>query len=105
MNTKTKKIAIGTIASFALIATPIISVVSCRSKDTKSDSNWKTSKTIVVTVDGAQKNMYVKAVELFNKSEFDKDGYTIKQINKDVFGAIDMVKSVGFTDENVGDLL
>jgi hypothetical protein len=50
--------------------------------------------------------MYDDAKAAFNKTDFHtKDGFKIKFIQKDVFGAIDLVTTLGYTDENVPDLI
>lgn len=83
-----KKIAIG----FATLAAPVtaLATISCGTTE---------SKTILIAVDGVQQKFYDKAIELFKKTKSGQNGYEIKTIAKDVWGALEM--PTGATDEKI----
>ncbi|WP_027334459.1 hypothetical protein, partial [Mycoplasma elephantis] len=88
-----KKILSKIVLSTSIVATAAASLATISCGETES-------KEILIAVDGVQKNYYDKAIEMFNKTESAKKGFTIKTINKDVWGALDTT-TVGVNDTKV----
>lgn len=83
-----KKIVIGS----ATLAAPVaaLATISCGTTE---------NKTILIAVDGVQQKFYDKAIELFKKTKSGQNGFEIKTIAKDVWGALEM--PTGATDEKI----
>lgn len=83
-----KKIVIGS----ATLAAPVaaLATISCGTTE---------NKTILIAVDGVQQKFYDKAIELFKKTKSGQNGFEIKTIAKDVWGALDL--PTGATDKKI----
>ncbi|WP_033161177.1 hypothetical protein [[Mycoplasma] collis] len=90
------------ISKIFLLVSPLaaLTAIGCAAKNPYAES-----KEIFVAREGVQKSFWDSVVENFSKTQSYKDGYRIKFVEKDVFGAIDQVTTVGFNDSNSPDLI
>lgn len=101
MTIKTKKILISTMGLLSITGAALPAIACGKT----SKNIWASEKKIYVAVDGNQKNMYEVAIAEYKKTDsFKKNGFDIVTIDKDVWGALDVVDTVGIQDRNAPDI-
>ncbi|UWD34189.1 type 2 periplasmic-binding domain-containing protein [Mesomycoplasma molare] len=91
------------ILGLTVFASPLAALISCGSP--AGTNEFAGSKEIIVAQEGKQTQFWNAVKAEFEKTELYKEGYRIKTVEKDVFGAIDVITQIGATDKNAPDLI